>query len=202
MEGEDWTVRESANGREALELARAAKPEVRRHGLESARPRALEPHMNPNRAPRRAFLLSVLSVVAVFAMGSLGCGPLVMIPGGQLDGTVKSAPPDWSFTDAHEVVQLETMPGSDPYSVNIWGVSMGPYFYVAGATKSGWVSRAASDPEVRLRVGEDVYELRAVQVDDEGEIDRLKVRYLEKYDHEIDDEQRATATVFRLEARS
>ncbi|MCI0636959.1 MAG: hypothetical protein L0206_24050, partial [Actinobacteria bacterium] len=35
-----------------------------------------------------------------------GCGPLQMIPGGELSGTVRPAPPDWSFSDGVETEQL------------------------------------------------------------------------------------------------
>ena len=94
---------------------------------------------------------------------ALGCGPLVMVPGGELSGTVKPAPSDWSFTDSVETVQLETRP-EDPYSVNVWGVAAGDAFYVASGRgeSAAWAKHIAADPRVRLRVGEDLYELSAV----------------------------------------
>ena len=60
----------------------------------------------------------------------LACGPLGPLPGGELSGSVASAPSDWSFTDEQENVQLETRP-SDPYSVNVWGAGVDGSFYVA-----------------------------------------------------------------------
>ena len=56
----------------------------------------------------------------------VGCGPIVMVPGGELSGTTTPVPADWAFSDAVETVQLETRP-DDPYSVNVWGVSDGAF---------------------------------------------------------------------------
>ena len=104
-------------------------------------------------------------------MGSLllllGCGePFVMIPGGRLSGTTKSVPENWRFTDAHEDVQLETRP-ADPYSVNVWVVAVGDDLFVASGrgAESAWAQHIEADPNVRLRVGDDIYELRAVEAD-------------------------------------
>jgi len=131
---------------------------------------------------------------------ALGCGPLVMIPGGELSGTPKPVPADWSFSDAVETVQLETRP-ADPYSVNVWGVGMGSRFYVVAADPdTRWAAHVAEDPRVRLRVGEDLYELRAVRAEDPAELDAFVASLQKKYDYEVDKEQRAQA-VFRLEPR-
>jgi len=71
-------------------------------------------------------------------IGALACGPIVMIPGGALDGEVEPAPSDWTFSDEIKTVQLETSP-DDPYSVNIWGVGVGQDFYVAsGSSSNAW----------------------------------------------------------------
>jgi hypothetical protein len=134
---------------------------------------------------------------------AVGCGPLVMVPGGELSGAVKSAPSDWSFTDSVETVQLETRP-DDPYSVNVWGVAAGDAFYVASGRgeSAAWAKHIAADPRVRLRVGDDLYELVAVRTADEAEMNAFIEAARKKYDgFEPDEQQRKEAILFRLEPR-
>ena len=143
--------------------------------------------------------MRVLLLVATAAL--LGCGPVVMIPGGALSGPVREAPSDWSFSDAIEGVQLETRP-SDPYSVNVWGVAVGPVFYIAsGDADSRWALHIAEDPRVRLKLEPNVYELRATLTDDPAEHDAFLAAVQQKYDYEPDPEQRESAALFRLEPR-
>lgn len=143
----------------------------------------------------RSLLVSLVSLV------SLACGPLVLIPGGELSGEVKPPPADWSFTDPIDTIQLETRP-SDPYSVNVWGVAVGNGFYVAaGDAENAWASHIANDPNVRLRVEDDVYELRATRTEDPAEMEAFLAAALAKYDFEPEPEQRESAALFRLEPR-
>ena len=135
---------------------------------------------------------------------SIGCGgPLVMIPGGRLSGEVQPAPSDWAFSDAFENIQLETRP-SDPYSVNLWGVANGALFYVASGRglESTWAENIESDPNVRLRIGEQVFELRAVRTDDPMDREQFMAAARIKYDDfEPNEEQAAVAVLYRLEGR-
>ncbi len=131
-----------------------------------------------------------------------GCGPLVMIPGGELSGDVKPPPSDWSFTDEVDNVQLETRP-EDPYSVNVWAVAANGEIYIAsgGGADAGWAKHIAEDSHVRLRVGDDIYEMKAEQTTDEAELDAFLVAAQAKYDFEPDPEQREEAVLFRLTPR-
>jgi len=140
--------------------------------------------------------------LALALLFALACGPIVMIPGGELSGEERTAPTDWSFTDEFEVVQLETRT-DDPYSVNVWGVGVGTDFYIAsgGGGEAAWARHIADDPRVRLKVGEAIYPLRAARTDDEAELDRFLVAAKRKYDFEPDAEQRAEAVLFRLAPR-
>jgi hypothetical protein len=135
---------------------------------------------------------------------SIGCGgPLVMIPGGKLSGTVQPVPSDWAFSDEFEDVQLETRP-SNPYSVNIWGVADGGRFYVASGRglESTWAKHIEADPDVRLRIGEDLYELRAVRTDDPQDRVRFLAAVKKKYDgFEPDEEQAEVSVLYSLESR-
>jgi hypothetical protein len=140
-------------------------------------------------------------IVLIALSGALACGPLVMIPGGRLSGTVAPVPDDWSFSDDVETVQLETRP-DDPYSVNIWGVAVGDEFYVAsGKSDNAWATHIAADDRVRLRVDESIYELRAVRDDSADGRERFLAAAKAKYDFEPDPEQTSDATLFKLVAR-
>ena len=132
---------------------------------------------------------------------ALGCGPMVMIPGGELSGEVKPTPSDWSFSDDVETVQLETNP-DDPYSVNVWGVSAGPHFYIAAGRKTNQCAEnLRMDPHARLRIGDDIFEVQAVEVVEEAELDTFLAAAQQKYDFEPEPDQRAEAALFRLGPR-
>jgi hypothetical protein len=142
-----------------------------------------------------------LAIIALALSSLLACGPTVMIPGGELSGETEAVPSDWSFSDAVETVQLETRP-EDPYSVNIWGVAVGSDFYVAaGNAENAWALNIAEDDNVRLRVGEAIYELRAVRDGSPEARQRFLAAAKRKYDFEPDEEQASEAILFRLVAR-
>ena len=130
----------------------------------------------------------------------LACGPIVMIPGGKLSGSPQNVPSNWEFTESTEIFQLETNP-DDPYSVNIWGIWSGDQFYVAGSKESQWTKNAAADSRVRLRVEDNLYELNAVTVTGDAEIETFSAGLAAKYDWEPEPDQRATSIVFRLDPR-
>ncbi len=135
------------------------------------------------------------------ALVTLGCGPMMMFPGGRLSGDVKKVPSDWAFSESIDVVQIETRP-SDPYSVNIWGAAKEGTFYVmAGSHDRRWVQNMRADPNVRLKVCEDVYEMRAAEVADEATIESVIEVLAAKYDFIPNAEQRAEGALFRLSPR-
>jgi hypothetical protein len=114
---------------------------------------------------------------------------------------VEATPSDWSFSDAVEIVQLETRP-DDPYSVNVWGVGVGSTFYIAsGDAQSRWARNIDRDPRVRLKIGDVLYELRAARTDDPAEMEAFLAGAKRKYDFEPNEEQRANASLIRLEPR-
>jgi len=138
------------------------------------------------------------------ALVTLACGPIGPIPGGRLSGELETTvPSDWSFTDAHDTVQLETG-GADPYSVNVWATAMRGDLYIAAGSgaESRWARNIEADPKVRLRVEGGVYELRAVRVPLTPEIERDFLAAVQaKYDFERDPEDEDDAWLYRMEAR-
>ncbi len=154
-------------------------------------------------ATRDSTLATAIAAAAVVWF-AVGCdGPIAMLPGGELSGVVKPVPESWQFSDAVEEVQLETRP-SDPYSVNVWGVGIGRRFFIAssGGMRNAWAGHIAVDPRVRLRIGEDIFELRAVRNDDPLDRRRFLAGARNKYDgFEPDEDQAAEAVLFVLGPR-
>jgi hypothetical protein len=131
----------------------------------------------------------------------LGCGPFLVIPGGELSGGVAEVPSDWGFTKDIDTIQLETRP-SDPYSVNIWATGVGKDLYLhAGANRANWVEHIEDDPRVRIRIEDKLYELRATRVENAAEFKVFADAYDQKYGLRPRNENVAEVYLMRLEAR-
>lgn len=140
---------------------------------------------------------------AVIAMlAAAGCEPTFVFAGGELAGTERPMPSDWGFTEDFGTVQIETRP-NDPYSVNVWGVSVNGSFYVAAsdAGDATWADAIEAEPRVRLRVGDDIYPLFAQRTEDPQELTRVIGAYIDKYGGEPDRSFIRHAWVFRLGPR-
>lgn len=144
----------------------------------------------------RSCVTSVLIVLLAIA----ACEPIYVLPGGTLSGPEHPAPEDWAFADDVEVVQFEARP-SDPYSVNLWGVGLGPYYYVSSSSGADWVKMVAEEPLVRLRIDGRVYLLSASSVNAPSELERVTAAYVAKYDVDPADDFPRNVAVFRLTAR-
>jgi hypothetical protein len=149
-------------------------------------------------AKKTSFVLAFLLIASI-----AGCsGPVVLFPGGTLEGPTVANPEGWSFTDDVDTVQLETRP-ADPYSVNIWVIALGDVLYVhAGANRARWVENIEADPNVRLRVNDSIYELSASRVSAQEEFDRFSDAYEQKYGRRPRNESVVEAYLFRLGPRS
>ena len=137
------------------------------------------------------------------ALLGLACGPLGPLPGGQISGELGDPPIDWSFTDAHKTVQLETNM-ADPYSVNIWGATIGKSFYIASRAgrDTKWAANIETAPDVRLGVDGKIFELRAVRVDHDKSTRKAFLESLhKKYDFSPDDAESSGAWLYRLDPR-
>ncbi len=147
---------------------------------------------------RVAAAAAALLFAACAAVGPIGC-----LHGGRLDGETVVAPvEDWSFTHDVQKIQVETHP-DDPYSVNVWCVAKGPNLWVtAGSHSSEWAQNALADPRVRVRVGDKLYERRAVPVTDPTEVELVLSLYEEKYDYERKPNGVFGPTQFRLDPRT
>ena len=148
-----------------------------------------------HRVPTKSLLCLAVALL-------VGCGgPVLLLPGGELEGTKAETPPDWSFTNDIDTVELETRP-ADPYSVNIWLTASGEHLYVhAGTNRAAWVDNIEADPRVRLGIEGSVYALAAARVESQEEFDRFSDDYERKYGRRPGNENVAEAYLFRLTPR-
>jgi hypothetical protein len=113
-----------------------------------------------------------------------GCGPEGQRAGFLLGGTEAPLPADWTFTDGIKEIAIQVhTPYLIPHAVTIWCAQVDNQLYVGASAPQtkhwpGWVDR---DPNVRLRIGEQIYAARLVPVDDPDVIARLRAAYAAKY---------------------
>jgi hypothetical protein len=121
-------------------------------------------------------------LVAIASLAQLACGggPLLVLPGGMLEGEVVKEPvEDWSFA-SDRFVDLEVRP-SDPYSVELDYVVRNGRLYIDPAEGRRWLDYLREQPRVRVRFADRIYPVEAVLVEDPAERegfdpDRLVVR--------------------------
>ena len=140
------------------------------------------------------------TLVPMVLIALAACEPIYVLPGGALSGPEHAVPEDWTFANDVEVVQFEARP-SDPYSVNLWGVGLGPYYYVSSSSGADWVAMATEEPIVRLRIDGRIYLLSASSVTDPAELERVTAAYVAKYDVNPEEDFPPNVAVFRLAAR-
>ena len=85
---------------------------------------------------------------------------------------------------------------------NLWIIGMGDVAYVhAGTNRATWVEHIEVDPNVRLKVGNNIYELKAVRVETQEEFDALSDVYEVKYGNRPRNENVDEAYLFKLVKR-
>lgn len=133
---------------------------------------------------------TLFAIAALFLVSACALGP---VPGAVLGGTVQEVPDDFGFANdraAYDVAQIETeMWGFMPQVHNIWGVGVGPAMYVFGEEEGGWRPRAVAAGEVRMRIGDAVYEFNVAEMQDatEDELQAVFDAYAAKYNPEFDE---------------
>ena len=131
------------------------------------------------------WLTYVLIALFVLGLGVALAAPIGPMPGIRLGGNQTTAPVQWSSVTLPEEVQLATSTGTLPYVVIIWVVESDNRLYVIGAPDSNWVENATRSPDVRLRIGDNAYDMRATRIQTGRQdiyqmyIDRYKDNYPE-----------------------
>jgi hypothetical protein len=114
-------------------------------------------------------------------------------PGLGLSGEVAQQPVrDWSFASEAKEIFIETAtPYFIPHSVTIWCVSLDSQLYVGAweADTKHWVANVARDPNVRLKIGDKVYEQKLEPIVDAATIARLNGGYARKYEYEEEEDE-------------
>lgn len=124
----------------------------------------------------------VLAMAALLLLSA--CEPQDRRPGLWLRGTVQPYPDDWSFTDEHMEIALQVAaPYFLPHSVTIiCGAYDGDLYVAAYAPKTkNWPAWVGNDPNVVLKIGENLYQARLSRVNDPLAIANVLGAYATKY---------------------
>ena len=150
------------------------------------------------------FAVCILSIAACIACS---IDPSDERPGLGLSGEVNQQPvQDWSFTSDFKEIFVETAtPYGIPHSVTIWCVAHENQLYLgawAPDTKR-WVANVARDPNVRLKIGDKVYEQKLEVLTDAATIAKLNQSYARKYGYDAEDdaEEEASSAHWRVVER-
>jgi hypothetical protein len=130
-----------------------------------------------------AYAAGAVVVIAAFLYGTRS-NPIGPISGRALSGELVTTPvDDWSFTDEHSLIAVETRP-SAPHSVTTVCFTVDGDLYVPAqeASTKSWTHYAVSNPAVRILVDGRIYPVRATRVSDPSLIQRLRDAIAAKYD--------------------
>jgi hypothetical protein len=138
------------------------------------------------------------TLTLILSLALSACSEYLPIAGGELKGTVSPLPIHWSELATTEIIQLEST-GEEPYSVNLWMAAVGgaPHVF-AGDNRTEWVENIAGNPDVRLKVGEQIFELRAVRVTDAAVFETFAQTWESKYGNRPQNESVEETYLFRL----
>ena len=153
--------------------------------------------------------LATLAVILLVGAGIARLvinGPIGPLAGGGLDGSEREAPADWNFTDEHFTIAVEVQP-ADPHSVTVVCFVSDAELYIPAqnAAEKTWTQMALDDGRARVRVGEDLYPIELVRVEDDSERERAFQAASKKYPQlaeEADGEIPDDVWLFRAERRS
>ena len=88
---------------------------------------------------------------------------------------------------------------ADPYSVTLWGVSIGENFYVASSDQAtNWATNLDKDPTIILGIEGNLYAGAAQRVADPEEIAEVLEKYSLKYDFYLDESEETNGVIYRL----
>ena len=138
----------------------------------------------------------------IFLLALSACPEYLPIAGGQLEGTVSPLPEHWSELATTEIIQMESI-GDAPYSVNLWMVEVdgAPHIF-AGDNRAAWVENIAANPNDRLKINEEIFELRAKRVTDAAVFEIYAQAWKLKYGNRPRNERVDETYLFRLTPRA
>ena len=148
-------------------------------------------------------ILGVLVGVALVVI--IVAAPIGPMPGIFIGGTETPVPQAWGDTGSVDEIHLQVGEGLIPRVVIIWVIQVDGDLHVVGAKDSGWTAMIGSGGPVRMRIGDETYNLRAEPVSAGWE--PILEAYVDKYRPDYPDivagfpavdEAAETMAVFRL----
>ncbi len=115
---------------------------------------------------------------------TLGCEPRGFFPGGRLSGALVTEPvSDFSFASSEYGVQVEALSSTFFPSANVrcLVVEGTLYLFTESLSEFEWLRALKRDPRARIRIREELYEVRAVALTHPADIDPLLPGLLRKY---------------------
>jgi hypothetical protein len=130
------------------------------------------------------------AILALVVLSITGLDPNQRRPGLWLKGNAVSFPTDWTFADKHQTLLVETHPSYlIPHSVTIFFVTDKSNLYLHADYPPGqsfpsgksWTASIARNPKVRIEIGNEVFDGKAVLVTDAAEFNVLFEAFRRKY---------------------
>ncbi len=111
-------------------------------------------------------VLLVIAVLGTFAY-PFRTDPIAMISGKRLTGQEFPYPSDWSFTNEHQTIAVETK-SDNPHSVTTLCFIHNGELHIPSETgsKKTWAQNVVADPRIRIKIGDKIYLARAERVTD------------------------------------
>jgi hypothetical protein len=130
-------------------------------------------------------------MIALAVLSITGLDPKQRRPGLWLKGDVAATlPSDWTFADKYQTLLVETHPWYlIPHSVTIYFVTHDGHLYLHADYPpgqkfpggKGWITAVARNPNVRVKIGNRVFDGHVVMVTDRTEYDALFETFRAKY---------------------
>lgn len=151
-------------------------------------------------------ILKILAVlVGVALVVIIVAAPVGPMPGVFIGGTETPVPQTWPDTGSVDEIRLQVGEGLIPRVVIIWVIQVDGILHVVGAKDSGWTSMIGNGGPVRMRMGDETFNLRADPVTSDWQ--PILEAYVNKYRPDYPDivagfpaveEAAETIAVFRL----
>ena len=146
-------------------------------------------------------------ILALVVLSVTGLDPKGHRAGLWLKGDVTTYPANWGFAAKSPTLMIETHTGYlIPHSVNIYFVTDKDDLYLhadyppGGKFPSGkvWTANVARDPNLRIKIGNQVFDCRAVLLSDPAEFAILFENFRKKYPKSPFSDYRRRADVYFL----
>lgn len=142
-------------------------------------------------------------VLAIMLLLVSSCSEYLPTSMGPLEGTVVEILDNWHEVAQTEIIQFETIGDKGQYSVNLWiALVEGSLYVFAGDNHTEWVQNIESNPDVRLGVKGEIFELRASRVVDPATFEQFAQVWESKYGNRPRNENVQETYLLRLQPRT